>query len=39
MLEFEMCDEVSEEQARGKRIWNSAWLDSQRRRGLVGYFS
>ena len=26
---------VSEEQARGKRIWNSAWLDSQNRPGLV----
>ena len=34
MLEFEVCDEVSEEQARGKRIWNSAWLDSQKRPGL-----
>ena len=26
---------VSEEQARGKRIWNSSWLDSQNRPGLV----
>ena len=35
MLEFEVCEEVNEEQARGKRIWNSAWLDSQKRPGLV----
>ena len=35
MLEFEVYEEVSEEQARGKRIWNSAWLDSQTRPGLV----
>ena len=27
MLEFEVCEEVSEELARGKRIWNSTWLD------------
>ena len=35
MLEFEVCEEVNEEQARGKRIWNSAWLDSQKRPGLA----
>ena len=35
MLEFEVCEEVSEELARGKRIWNSAWLDSQKEPGLV----
>ena len=35
MLECEVYEEVSEEQARGKRIWNSAWLDSQKRPGLV----
>ena len=32
---FSVDEEVSEEQARGKRIWNSAWLDSQKRPGLV----
>ena len=35
MLEFEVCEEVSEELARGKRIWNSTWLDSQKKVGLV----
>ena len=35
MLEFEVWEEVNEEQACGKRIWNSAWLDSQKRPGLV----
>ena len=35
MCEFEVFAEVNEEQARGKRIWNSAWLDSQKRPGLV----
>ena len=35
ILEFEVCEEVNEEQAIGKRIWNSAWLDSQKRPGLV----
>ena len=35
MLEFEVYEEVSEELARGKRIWNSAWLDSQKKPGLV----
>ena len=35
MLEFEAYEEVSEEQARGKRIWNSAWLDSLKRPGPV----
>ena len=29
-----MCEEVSEDLAYGKRIWNSTWLDS-RRPGLV----
>ena len=33
MLEFEVYEEVNEQQARGKRIWNSAW--SQKRPGLV----
>ena len=35
MLEFEVREEVNEEQVRGKRIWNSAWLESQKRPGLV----
>ena len=35
MLEFEVYEEVNEQQARGKRIWNSAWLASQKRPGLV----
>ena len=35
MLEFEVYEEVNEEQARVKRIWNSAWLGSQKRAGLV----
>ena len=35
MLEFEVYEEVSEEMARGKRIWNSAWLDSQKKPGLA----
>ena len=35
MLEFEVYEEVNEQQARGKRIWNSAWLDSQKRPGLL----
>ena len=35
MLEFEVCEDVSEELARGKRIWNSAWLDSQKKPGQV----
>ena len=30
-----MYEEVDEQQARGKRIWNSAWLDSQKRPGQV----
>ena len=34
MWELAVCEEVSEEQAYGKRIWNSTWLDS-RRPGLV----
>ena len=33
MLEFEVYEEVNEQLARGKRIWNSAWLDSQKRPG------
>ena len=33
--EFEVYEEVNEEQARGKRIWNSARLDSLERPGLV----
>ena len=35
MLEFEVHAKVNEEQARGKRIWNSAWLDAQKRPGPV----
>ena len=35
LLEFEVYDEVNEQQASGKRIWNGAWLDSQKRPGLV----
>ena len=35
MLEFEMCEEVSEELTSGKRIWNSAWLDSQEKSGVA----
>ena len=35
MLEFEVYEEVNNEQACGKIIWNSAWLDSQKRPGLV----
>ena len=35
MLEFEVYEEVNEEQAHGKRIWNNPWLDSQKRPGLV----
>ena len=34
MWELAVCEEVSEELAYGKRIWNSTWLDS-RRPGLV----
>ena len=35
MLGFEVCEEVSEELARGKSTWHSAWLDSQKKPGLV----
>ena len=35
MLEFEVYEEANEEQAHGKRIWNSVWLDSQKSPGLV----
>ena len=31
MLEFEVYEGVNEEQAHGKRIWSSAWLDSQKK--------
>ena len=34
MLEFELYEEVSEELKSGKRIWNSAWLDSQEKSGV-----
>ena len=34
MWELAVCEEVSEELAYGKRIWNSTWLDL-RRPGLV----
>ena len=34
MWELAVCEEVSEELAYGKRIWNSTWLDS-RKPGLV----
>ena len=36
MLAFGVYEEVSEELARGKRIWNSSCLDSQKKVGLVG---
>ena len=29
MLEFGVSEEVSEELTRGKKDWNSSWLDSQ----------
>ena len=32
MLEFDVCEEVSEEVDRGKRIWNSAWLESRKKK-------
>ena len=35
MLEFEVYEEVNEERARGKKIWNTASLDSQKRPGPV----
>ena len=35
MLAFEVYEEFREEPVRGKRIWCSAWLDSQKRPGLV----
>ena len=35
MLEIELYEEVSEELTSGKRIWNSAWLDSQKKSGVV----
>ena len=35
MLEFELYEEVSEELKSGKRIWNSAWLDSQEKSGVA----
>ena len=35
MLEFELYEEVSEELTSGKRIWNSAWLDSQEKSGVA----
>ena len=35
MLEFELFEEVSEELTSGKRIWNSAWLDSQEKSGVA----
>ena len=35
MFEFEVYEEVSEELARGKSIWHSAWQDSQKKPGLV----
>ena len=35
MLGFEVYEEVSEELARGNRIWNRSWLDSQKKAGLV----
>ena len=34
VLEFEVYEEVSEKAARGKRIWNSTWMDSQEKLGL-----
>ena len=35
MLGFELYEEVSEELASGKRIWDSAWLDSQKKSGVA----
>ena len=35
MLEFKLYDEVSEELTSGKRIWYSAWLDSQEKSGAA----
>ena len=35
MLEFEVYVEGSEGQPRGKRSWNSTWLDTQKRPALV----
>ena len=35
MLKFEVYEEINEQQARGKRIWNSTWLDSRKKPGLV----
>ena len=34
-LEFELYEDVSEELTSGKRIWNSAWLDSQKKSGVA----
>ena len=34
-LEFELYEKVSEELKSGKRIWNSAWLDSQEKSGVA----
>ena len=34
-LEFELYEEVSEELTSGKRRWNSAWLDSRKKSGVV----
>ena len=31
MVELNVCEEFSEELAAGKRIWNSSWLDSQKK--------
>ena len=36
MLAIGVYEEVSEELASGKRIWNSSWLDTQKKVGLVG---
>ena len=35
MLEFDLYEEISEELKSGKRIWNSAWLDSQEKSGVA----
>ena len=35
MLEFELLEEVSEELTSGRRIWNSAWLNSQEKSGVA----
>ena len=35
MLEFELYEEVSEELTSGKRTWNNAWFDPQKKSGVA----